>query len=284
MKKLLIHLVIMSTILFIGANGCNRSKKQNQKSVTSEQTINIENQEVEAYQDLNSEDWRIRKDGIHILAELQESGHQLGEKTITMMLELLDKETQNLIQLRANLRSEGKSLNEIIDTVDKKYPPDPYGFYTTNLAKLIGASNYLNSPEKLFKFLLHTNTMINPALLATVKVPVFDFIIDKTKSQIADERYLAVQVLVIWNNPHLEEAEYLDTNKVHPLSQEQKIRIKDILLKSIADGDYNIRFISLAGLKTFKSMNEVKEAIQKIAQDDPEQFIRGEAQEILKQQ
>lgn len=250
-------------------------------SSTSCKSSNREQEEKKAVEQLSSDDWKVREKGVHVLIDVEAKDGGLDKNAQKKLLDLLGKESQTYKGQEVKLQAEGRSVNQISDELDEKYPPQTYGVYIKALANLAASKNVENSLPAIFKLIVDTNYNVSPAVLTLYGTKYLDFFIDKATKGIDREREIAVSVLAIWVNP-LEESDEIDIKSIPTLSAPELKKAQGAFLKAISDPDYNVRYIVLSSLGGLIDRPEVRQIVEDIAKRDSEQYIRRKAEHVLK--
>lgn len=229
---------------------------------------------------LHSEDWEERENSLVLLSKIGEEGYKPDFAIQKELLHTLEDEIGKFKTFEDGLVKEGKTVNEIIKERNKRFPGGEYDDYIRMLSQFLAANKTEGGLRALFQLLVETNYKVPPALLTLFGRENLEFFIDKVNIGNKKEREIALSVLSIWSDDHIESEDF-DTSAIPPLDPSEKDKLKPLFLKEADDPDYNIRDLALSGLKNFRQDNVVIKQIEQMADSDSEKFIRERARRIL---
>lgn len=263
----LLLLFLLTVVLFIPA--CKPS--------------HVEQSAKDTLRDINSEDWKVREKSLVLLGEIGDEDYKPSPELQKELVSLLSDETVAFKTLESTLAKEGKKTNEIIKKRSELFPAGEYDDYIRMLSHYSAINKIDGGLKAIFRLLVETNYKVSPAILTTFGKENIGFFIDKVNSGTQKEREIALCVLSIWSDEHVESEDF-DTSIIPQLDTSEKDILKPIFLKQSNDPNYNIRDLVLSGLGNFIQDPAVKKQIEQMASSDNEKFIRNKARRILDKQ
>jgi len=261
-------LCFLSLLLVLTSNGCKASVNKTR--------------EREAGKQLLSSDWRERERGINSLANIENDNYRINKETQKNLVNLIKNETQTFKNYQDELRSTGKSDNEIRHETNGRFPPQTYGDYIKALVYFTASKNIGESLPAIFQLIVDTDYNITPAILTMYGKMHLDFFIEKASIGAIKERKIAMSALGVLADPSIESDDF-DMSLTPKLSRLEKEKIKTVLTKAAKDADANIRSLSLFGLRAFMAEPNVRKLISEIAVSDSDEGVRDDARRLLNQ-
>ncbi|MFH0800259.1 MAG: hypothetical protein V2A66_08795 [Pseudomonadota bacterium] len=259
-------LFFLSLLLVLTATGCKASVNKAK--------------ERDAGRQLLSEDWKVRESGIHILANIEDNNYKINKDTQDVLINLIKNETQTFNNFQGELRSTGKSDNQIYHETYNRFPPQTYGDYIKALVYFTASKNIGESLPAIFQLIADTDYNITPAILTMYGKTHLDFFIEKASVGAIKERKIAMSALGVLADPSIESDDF-DMSLTPQLSGLEKEKIRLVLMKAAKDADANIRSLSLFGLRAFMAEPDVRKLISEIAISDKDEGVRDDARRLL---
>lgn len=240
-----VFLFLMAVIFFSISNICCSSA--------------IDRQRETAIQKLNSDSWVEREKGVFELRDIK-----LDSRVKRLLLEVLRKEFH------------------VIESGAAMPPDNEYGDYIVILSNLIAANKVPESFSLLFSLICTGKLNLSPALLLHYGEGALDFLMDKARKGSTMESEIALAALAVWVEPQSNlYAEDYEPAQVMPLNDSRREDIMRLMLEASFSKDYNVRSMSIEGLESFLTNDQVRRRMVEILEQDSKATIRKRAKEIL---
>lgn len=236
--------------------------------------------EKQAQEKLLASDWQVRKEGVHLLASIQDKIPPMSKKTGDVLLKAFQDEIKQKKDFQEKKRAEGKFADQIDDAFDNQFPVNLYGDFVSSLAILLATTQIKGSLPMIFQFLVETNYSTSPVLPTLYGEEGLQYLIEKESVGQPEEKQVAIQILSLWANPP-QEAEDWDPLMIPKLTQRQKEQIFPLLLKNLENEDSYTVYCATSALEAFLEKSNVKEKLKELALKGPDNDIRNEAKRIL---
>lgn len=229
---------------------------------------------------LTSTKMEDRSQGVFMLSKLWSDNFSLSGKTENLVVKTLANEIQMKRMFKEQAKSGGKSLHQIMEEFDQKFPHREYTDYLDSLTSLIVNMGTQKGIPVVFQFLLDGGYVFDDAILVKSGAPAFDFLLEKASEGSDEERELAISILSVWINPP-KVSDHIDAESISSLSQKQKQRLQPILLLGFQGTNLEIKYYAIRGLGAFLNQVEISQALLKLIVEGETEAIRKQAKRIM---